>query len=99
MTSNLRQVRELHTEIPGPASRELQQRREAAVSSGVGSVMPVYVADAGGGVVIDVDGNSLIDLGSGIAVTSVGNSARGRCRCRSRAGHPLHSHVFLGHPV
>jgi 4-aminobutyrate aminotransferase/(S)-3-amino-2-methylpropionate transaminase len=46
-----------------------------AVSAGVGSVMPVYAAAAGGGVVVDVDGNSFIDLGSGIAVTTVGNSA------------------------
>ena len=36
--------------------------------------MPVYVARAGGGVIEDVDGNTLIDLGSGIAVTTVGNS-------------------------
>ena len=41
----------------------------------MGSVLPVYVAAAGGGVIVDVDGNSLIDLASGIAVTSVGNSA------------------------
>ncbi|MES6118777.1 aminotransferase class III-fold pyridoxal phosphate-dependent enzyme, partial [Cutibacterium acnes] len=32
-------------------------------------------ARAGGGVVEDVDGNVLIDLGSGIAVTSVGSAA------------------------
>ena len=63
------------TEIPGPRSRELQERRTAAVASGVGSVLPVYVAAAGGGVIVDVDGNSLIDLASGIAVISVGNSA------------------------
>ncbi len=37
--------------------------------------MPVFIAAAGGGVILDVDGNSLIDLGSGIAVTSVGNAA------------------------
>jgi 4-aminobutyrate aminotransferase / (S)-3-amino-2-methylpropionate transaminase / 5-aminovalerate transaminase len=36
--------------------------------------MPVFAAVAGGGVVVDVDGNSLIDLGSGIAVTGVGNA-------------------------
>jgi 4-aminobutyrate aminotransferase/(S)-3-amino-2-methylpropionate transaminase len=35
----------------------------------------VFITAAGGGVVVDVDGNSMIDLGSGIAVTSVGNSA------------------------
>jgi len=71
----LPQVRRLVTEVPGPRSRELAARRSAAVSAGVGSVMPVYVAAAGGGVVVDVDGNSFIDLGSGIAVTTVGNSA------------------------
>jgi 4-aminobutyrate aminotransferase/(S)-3-amino-2-methylpropionate transaminase len=35
----------------------------------------VFITAAGGGVLVDVDGNSLIDFGSGIAVTSVGNSA------------------------
>ncbi len=60
---------------PVPKSRALHARRTAAVASGVGSVLPVYVAAAGGGVVVDVDDNSLIDLASGIAVTGVGNSA------------------------
>src|SRR6187200_3402478 len=72
---DLPQERRLVTEIPGPRSREVHERRAAAVASGVGSVLPVYVAAAGGGVIVDVDGNSLIDLASGIAVTSVGNSA------------------------
>ena len=72
--SELPQERRLITEIPGPRSLELQARKAAAVSSAVGTVMPVYAAAAGGGVVVDVDGNSLIDLGSGIAVTTVGNS-------------------------
>ncbi|RWZ50977.1 4-aminobutyrate--2-oxoglutarate transaminase [Labedella phragmitis] len=69
------QERRLVTEIPGPVSRELMARKLAAVSSAVGTTMPVFAARAGGGVVVDVDGNSLIDLGSGIAVTGVGNSA------------------------
>jgi len=72
---DLPQERRIVTEIPGPKSRALQERRLAAVASGVGSVLPVYVAAAGGGVLVDVDGNSLIDLASGIAVTTVGNSA------------------------
>ena len=71
----LPQERRLVTEIPGPRSRAIAERRSAAVSAAVGSVLPVYAAAAGGGVVVDVDGNSFIDLGSGIAVTSVGNSA------------------------
>ncbi|MGY1747326.1 4-aminobutyrate--2-oxoglutarate transaminase [Blastococcus sp. SYSU D00695] len=69
------QERRLVTEIPGPRSRELAARRSAAVTSAVGSVLPVYVARAGGAVLVDVDGNSLIDLGSGIAVTNVGHAA------------------------
>jgi 4-aminobutyrate aminotransferase / (S)-3-amino-2-methylpropionate transaminase / 5-aminovalerate transaminase len=69
------QERRVLTEIPGPRSRELHARRLSAVTSGVGSVLPVYVERAGGGVIVDADGNSLLDLASGIAVTSVGNSA------------------------
>jgi 4-aminobutyrate aminotransferase / (S)-3-amino-2-methylpropionate transaminase / 5-aminovalerate transaminase len=73
--ASLEQSRQLVTEIPGPVSLELDKRRVAAVSRGVGITLPVYVARAGGGIVEDVDGNRLIDLGSGIAVTTIGNSA------------------------
>ncbi len=69
------QKRHLATAIPGPASQALHARRRSAVASGVGSTLPVYVERAGGGIVVDVDGNQLIDFGSGIAVTTVGNSA------------------------
>jgi 4-aminobutyrate aminotransferase/(S)-3-amino-2-methylpropionate transaminase len=72
---DLPQRRHLVTGIPGPVSRELAQRRLASVARGVSSVLPVFAQAAGGGVLLDVDGNSLIDFGSGIAVTSVGNSA------------------------
>jgi 4-aminobutyrate aminotransferase/(S)-3-amino-2-methylpropionate transaminase len=72
---DLPQRRNLVTEIPGPASRALTERRQQNVARGVSSVLPVFVRAAGGGVVVDVDGNSLIDFGSGIAVVSVGNSA------------------------
>jgi len=73
--ASLEQSRHLATEIPGPASLELTKRRVAAVSHGVGITMPVYVTRAAGGIVEDVDGNRLIDLGSGIAVTTIGNSS------------------------
>jgi 4-aminobutyrate aminotransferase / (S)-3-amino-2-methylpropionate transaminase / 5-aminovalerate transaminase len=72
---SLPQQRKLVTEIPGPQSRELLERRQRSVARGLSHVLPVFVAAAGGGVVVDVDGNSLIDFGSGIAVTTVGNSA------------------------
>src|SRR6266536_1503429 len=69
--SSLPQERRIVTEIPGPASRELLERRHSSVARGLSHVLPVFVAAAGGGVVVDVDGNSLIDFGSGIAVTGV----------------------------
>ena len=71
----LPQERRLVTEIPGPRSRELTERRLAAVSNAVSTTMPVFAVAAGGGVVVDADGNALIDFGSGIAVTTIGNSA------------------------
>lgn len=63
------------TAIPGPKSQELLARKQAAVPPGIGTTLPVFVTRAGGGVVEDADGNSLIDFGSGIAVTNVGNAA------------------------
>jgi 4-aminobutyrate aminotransferase/(S)-3-amino-2-methylpropionate transaminase len=69
----INQERKLVTELPGPRSLALEQRRSGAVSAGVSSVLPLYVAEASGAIVVDVDGNALIDLGSGIAVVGVGH--------------------------
>ncbi|SNR23391.1 4-aminobutyrate--2-oxoglutarate transaminase [Actinomadura mexicana] len=90
--SRLPQERRLVTEIPGPRSRALHERRLAAVPPGVGSVLPVYVTDADGGVVVDADGNSLIDFGSGIAVTNVGN-ANPRVAARVKAQAERFTHT------
>jgi 4-aminobutyrate aminotransferase/(S)-3-amino-2-methylpropionate transaminase len=72
---DLPQRRHLVTDIPGPLSLASLARRREHVAAGVGTTLPVFVAAAGGGVIVDVDGNSLIDLASGIAVTGVGNAA------------------------
>jgi 4-aminobutyrate aminotransferase / (S)-3-amino-2-methylpropionate transaminase / 5-aminovalerate transaminase len=72
---DLPQERRLVTEVPGPRSREKFERRGRYVAQGVGTTLPVFVEAAGGGVLVDADGNSLIDLASGIAVATVGNSA------------------------
>ena len=70
----IRQERRLITELPGPRSKALAGRRSAAVAPGVSSTLPLYIERASGSVLVDVDGNQLIDLGSGIAVTSVGHA-------------------------
>ncbi|MBI4942511.1 MAG: 4-aminobutyrate--2-oxoglutarate transaminase [Actinobacteria bacterium] len=69
------QRRVLVTDLPGPLSQALHARKTAAVAAGIGTTLPVYVTKAGGGILVDVDGNQLIDFGSGIAVVNVGNAA------------------------
>jgi len=72
--TGIAQERRLVTEVPGPASQALLARRHASVSQGVGIMLPAFIVRAGGGILVDADGNHLIDMGSGIAVTSVGNA-------------------------
>jgi len=68
------QERKIVTAIPGPKSQELHERRLAVVPPGVTSALPVYIAKANGGILVDVDGNQFIDLGAGIGVTTVGHT-------------------------
>lgn len=68
------QRRILKTVIPGPNSTQLHAERTRHVAAGFGIVLPIFVEEASGGIIVDVDGNHLIDLASGIAVTSVGAS-------------------------
>jgi 4-aminobutyrate aminotransferase/(S)-3-amino-2-methylpropionate transaminase len=68
------QERRIVTAIPGPRSQELQARRTAVVSSGVSSVLPVYIERANGAVLVDVDGNHFLDFGAGIGVTTAGHT-------------------------
>lgn len=70
----LEQSRHLATDLPGPKAQALAERQRASVSAGVGGTMATYAVRADRGIIEDVDGNRLIDLGSGIAVTTVGAS-------------------------
>ena len=75
MTDKLPQSRHLATDIPGPLSTAAIARRKEAVSGGLGTAMPVIIQRASDAILEDIDGNRIIDLGSGIGVTNVGNSA------------------------
>ena len=75
MTEKLPQSRHLATEIPGPLSTAAMQRRKEAVSGGLGTAIPVIIKRASDAILEDIDGNRIIDLGSGIGVTNVGNAA------------------------
>jgi 4-aminobutyrate aminotransferase/(S)-3-amino-2-methylpropionate transaminase len=68
------QARKLVTSLPGPRSVELQERRVASVSRGAGTLANIYMESGSGAILVDVDGNHLIDLGCGIGVTTIGHA-------------------------
>ncbi len=64
----------LVTEVPGPRSREIVARREAATPAGASKLTPIAVQRAHGCLVTDVDGNQYIDLAGGIGMLAVGHT-------------------------
>jgi 4-aminobutyrate aminotransferase/(S)-3-amino-2-methylpropionate transaminase len=74
LESSVGTERNVVTEIPGPQSRSLQARRTKVVSAGLTIGFPVYIERAEGAILVDVDGNRFLDLGSGIAVTGIGHA-------------------------
>ncbi len=74
MAFSVPQERKLVTELPGPRSRALQERRVASVSRGAGTLANIYMDHGSGAILVDVDGNRLIDLGCGIGVTTIGHA-------------------------
>ena len=74
LQSSLGTERKVVTELPGPKSRALHERRRAVVSAGLTNGFPVYIERGEGAILLDVDGNRLLDLGSGIAVVSIGHA-------------------------
>jgi 4-aminobutyrate aminotransferase / (S)-3-amino-2-methylpropionate transaminase / 5-aminovalerate transaminase len=71
---SIAQERKLAGEVPGPASRALEERRRRAVPRGVGTMTPVYAAAAHGAVIEDVDGNRFIDFTGGLGVLNAGHT-------------------------
>jgi 4-aminobutyrate aminotransferase/(S)-3-amino-2-methylpropionate transaminase len=101
----IEQRRVIATEIPGPKSRALDARRRSAVPPSVASMLPVYVEGAEGAILLDVDGNQLIDFGSGAGAAVLGHAAPGVMAAlrdqSARLGHagfsvtPYESYVAL----
>ncbi len=63
----------LVTELPGPNSKALVARREAATPRGAAKLTPVAIVKAEGAAVTDADGNTLLDFAGGIGVLAVGH--------------------------
>jgi len=82
----------LTTEIPGPKSRALAERRLLAVPRGVSQLTPVFVSRAEGAILEDVDGNRFIDMAGGIGCLNAGHGAPGTLEAlREQADRFLHT--------
>src|SRR6187397_3693931 len=65
---------ELRTEIPGPKSKEILERKEAVVAEPLSVFLPVVVDHAKGATLTDVDGNTFLDFTGGVGCLNVGHS-------------------------
>jgi 4-aminobutyrate aminotransferase/(S)-3-amino-2-methylpropionate transaminase len=65
---------ELRTEIPGPRSKEILERKERVVAEPLSIYLPIVVAEARGATLTDVDGNTFIDFTGGVGCLNVGHS-------------------------
>jgi 4-aminobutyrate aminotransferase / (S)-3-amino-2-methylpropionate transaminase / 5-aminovalerate transaminase len=65
---------ELRTEVPGPRSREILERKERVVASPLVPAFPIVAAEAHGVGLTDVDGNTFIDFTGGVGCLNVGHT-------------------------
>lgn len=64
----------MRTEIPGPRSREILERKARVVAEPLSVFLPVVIEEARGATVTDVDGNTFIDFTGGVGCLNVGHS-------------------------
>jgi len=86
--------RKIVTEIPGPQSAKLHERRLAVVSAGVSATFPIYASHAHDAIVVDVDGNQFLDLTGGIGVMTVGHTNNAVVDAVSEQAAKNHPHSF-----
>ncbi|HUK93569.1 MAG TPA: 4-aminobutyrate--2-oxoglutarate transaminase [Gaiellaceae bacterium] len=65
---------ELRTEIPGPRSREILERKARVIADPLSIYQPLVITEGRGALLTDVDGNTYVDFTGGIGCLSVGHS-------------------------
>ena len=65
---------EVRTDIPGPRSKEILERKERVVADPLSVYLPVVIAEGRGALITDVDGNTFIDFTGGVGCLNVGHS-------------------------
>src|SRR6476661_8372883 len=83
---------QIRTDIPGPRSRALMARRDAAVPRGPYNSSPIFMASAEGATLEDVDGNRYLDFAGGIGCLNVGHRSP---RVMSALREQLEKHLHL----
>lgn len=87
----------LTTEVPGPNSRSLAARRDAAGARGAARLTDISVASAHGAYVTDVDGNRLLDFAGGIGVLAIGHTPANVVRAmKEQAEKLVHMCAIVG---
>ena len=87
----------LVTEIPGPRSRALAARREAAGARGAGRLTDLAVVRGHGAAVEDADGNVLLDFAGGIGALALGHTPDAVVEAlRAQAGALVHLCAIVG---
>src|SRR6201988_3718045 len=83
---------ELKTQIPGPRSREILERKDAAVARALSIYLPIVAAEGRGATLTDVDGNTFIDFTGGVGCLNVGHAnARVTEAVQEQAARFLHT--------
>jgi 4-aminobutyrate aminotransferase/(S)-3-amino-2-methylpropionate transaminase len=65
---------ELRTEIPGPRSRAILERKEKVIANPLSIFLPVVIQEGRGATITDVDGNTFLDFTGGVGCLNVGHS-------------------------
>jgi 4-aminobutyrate aminotransferase / (S)-3-amino-2-methylpropionate transaminase / 5-aminovalerate transaminase len=65
---------DIRTELPGPRSREILDRKERVVADPLSVYLPIVIAEARGATITDVDGNTFVDFAGGVGCMNVGHS-------------------------
>ena len=65
---------QLRTEVPGPKTRAILERKERVVAEPLSIYLPLVIAEASGALVTDVDGNTFVDFAGGVGCMNVGHS-------------------------
>ena len=65
---------QLKTEIPGPRSQEILERKARVIAEPLSVYLPIVIKEAQGATITDVDGNTFVDFTGGVGCLNVGHS-------------------------